>query len=154
MNNNDQIKKELQEIINICKDGSEGYETAAAHVEDAELKTLFLRLSQQRKEYVEELKNEALHNGFELNASGTVKGFFHRNWLATRAAFSAHATDKVLEESLTGEKAALDTYNHVIKEHDLPEYLLGTLEKQRGFVAGAITELNSIHARVHPQSQS
>ena len=144
------LRNDLQDIINICKDGAEGYETAANHVEDGELKTLFLRLSQQRKGYVEELKNEALRNGMELNANGTIKGFFHRNWLATKAAFSSNATDKVVEESMTGEKGALETYNEVLAKHELPDYLIETLENQRKFIAGALTDLNSIHAKVHP----
>lgn len=143
------IKDELQDIINICKDGSEGYETAANHVENDELKTLFLRLSQQRKQYVEELKNEARINGVDLDANGTVAGFFHRNWLATKAAFSSNPTDKVVEESITGENSALETYNKVLEKHDLPQYVTDTLTKQRQFISGAITELNAIHSKVH-----
>lgn len=72
------LKSVLQEITDTCYDGVKGYETAADEINDESIKTLFLRLAQQRKGFIEELRNEALKLGIELESSGSAKGFFHR----------------------------------------------------------------------------
>lgn len=143
MDKND-LKKDLQNIIEVCKDGVEGYETASGKVEDTDLKTLFLRFSQQRKLFIEELKDEALKLGIELDTSGTIKGFFHRKWLATKATFSSDTNEQVLEDSMTGEKAALDTYAKVLGDPDVPAYLQDSLEGQQKLIKVAITQLNDL----------
>ena len=89
------VKENLEHIIEICEDGSKGYETAANNVDNIELKTIFNRLSQQRKLFVEELKNEARIQGMDLSDSGSVKGFFHRTWLSTKATFSFNNEESI-----------------------------------------------------------
>lgn len=142
------LKKDLQEIVDICMDGSKGYEAAASNIEQKDFKTLFLRLSQQRKGFVEEIKNEALRMGIELDPSGTVKGFFHRTWLATKSTFSSDTNEKVLEESMYGENSAVDVYNKVLGDHEIPAFLKEKLEEQQRLVKVAIQQLNGLKKEV------
>ena len=142
------LKKDLQAILEICHDGVEGYETAANNIKKEDLTTLFLRFSQQRKGFIEELKNEALRLGLELDPPGTVKGFFHRNWLATKATFSSQTNETVIEESITGEKAAVETYQKVLKDNNLPGFLKEILEKQQSLIKGAILQLNGLKVEI------
>ena len=143
------LKDELQKIIDICRDGIEGYETAASNIKKDDLKTLFLRLSQQRKAFVEEVKVEALRLGIELDTLGTVKGFFHRTWLATKATFSSDTNEKVVEESIRGEEAAIDVYNEVTADHRIPVYLQELLAEQQRLIKVAVQQLYGIKAEVN-----
>ncbi|WP_321289426.1 PA2169 family four-helix-bundle protein [uncultured Sunxiuqinia sp.] len=143
-----ELTKDLQDIIDICKDSVKGYETAADKIEQGDLQTLFLRLSQQRKGFVEEIKNEALKLGTELDESGSTKGFFHRTWLATKAVFSRETNEKVINESMQGEKVAVENYNKILGNENIPRYLREILEEQQKLIKGAILQLNGLKAEV------
>lgn len=138
------LKKDFQKIIDICDDGVKGYETASKNIEHADLKTLFLRLSQQRKGFIEDIKNEALKAGIELDASGTIKGFFHRTWLATKSTFSSDTNEKVIEEALFGEKEAVDVYDEVLRDPEVPAFLVEKLREQQDLIKVSIQQLNGL----------
>jgi len=142
------LKNDLQKIIEICKDGVKGYETAAENIRNDEMKTLFLRLSQQRKAFIEDLKNEALKLGIEPEESASVQGFFHRSWIATKAVFSNNSNEKVIEESMTGEKAALETYDEVLGAPEIPRYLKELLVEQQRLIKVAIQQLSGLKTEV------
>ncbi len=142
------LKEAFQEIINICEDGVKGYETASKNIKAEEFKTLFLRLSQQRKGFIEDLKNEALRLGIELDASGTVRGFFHRTWLATKATFSSETNEKVIDEALTGEKEALDVYDDVLRKPEVPEFLVEKMKDQQNLIKVSIQQLNGLKSEI------
>jgi uncharacterized protein (TIGR02284 family) len=145
MNN---LKKDLDDILEINTDSVKGYETAAENIKRGDLQTLFLRLSQQRKAFIEEIKNEALRLGMELDNSGSVKGFFHRTWLATKATFSPETNEKVIEESIFGEKAAVEVYDKVVNDPNVPEFLRESLKEQQKLIKVAIQQLNGLKAEV------
>jgi uncharacterized protein (TIGR02284 family) len=142
--NKEKIRKEIQDIVDICKDGATRYETASKNIEYEDLKTLFLRLSQQRRLFISVLRNEALRLGIDLNTSGTLKGFFQRNWLTTKAVFSQDTNENVIEESVASEKAALETYDRVLGDAALPEYLYDTLLEQRKLIKIVVSQLSEL----------
>ena len=137
----EEVKKNLEHILEICEDGSKGYETAANNVDNIELKTIFNRLSQQRKLFAEELKNEARIQGMDLSDSGSVKGFFHRTWLSTKATFSFNNEESVIESSLTGEEKAVEVYEENLT-YEIPQNLKTMLEDQMRMIKGSIHQLN------------
>lgn len=140
------LRSALQDIIDTCNDGIEGYETAAGEIEDESIKTLFLRLSQQRKGFIEELKNEALKLGIELESSGTAKGFFHRTWLATKSVFSSESEEKIIKEAMDGEKKAVEIYSNVYANQEVPKYIEDILKEQEHLIKVAIHQLNGLLA--------
>lgn len=140
----EEFKNDLQQIVDICVDGFKGYEAASRNIEQKDFKTLFLRLSQQRKGFVADIKNEALHLGVELDDTGTVKGFFHRTWLATKSTFGSDTNDKVIEESLYGENIAVDVYNKALANHEVPAFLKEKLMEQQRLVKVAIQQLKGL----------
>lgn len=142
------LKDDLQKILEINTDSVKGYEMAAKNIEHESMKTLFLRLSQQRKVFIEEIKNEALRMGLDLDNSGSVKGFFHRTWLATKATFSPDTNEKVIDESLYGEKVAIEVYGNVIHDLEMPEYLRDTLSEQDKLIKVAIQQLNGLKSEL------
>lgn len=140
------IKKELQNVVDICVDSVEGYKTAAEKVDDESIKTLFLRLSQQRKGFIEEIKTESLRLGIELNESGSAPGFFHRTWLATKSTFSNETREKVIEEAMFGEKKALENYTKVYANREVPVYIQEILKEQEHLIKVAIQQLSGLMA--------
>ncbi len=133
-------KRVLQNVINICEDGAKGYKKAAEDVENAELKTIFNRLAQQRKLFEEELKNDVRDLGFELEEEGNAKGFFHRVWIDVRSTFASHETKAVIKEAKEGEEGALKVYDEALSA-ELPAYIKDRLEKQRQFIFGCLEQL-------------
>lgn len=134
-------KKAIKKVLDICHDGVEGYNHAAEDVKNQEFKTIFHRLAQQRKLFIEELKNDMRDQGAELEDSGTVKGFFHRNWLDMKATFAEKDDAAVIEEAKTGEREALKVYDEALSA-DVPLYIKERLQEQRKLIAGAIQQLN------------
>src|SRR5438105_230550 len=81
----------LNDLIETCKDGEQGFRTAAEGVGkegDAELRTLFNAYAQQRARFAAELQNEVLHRGGDPSKSGHVSGSFQRGWMNLLAAIS------------------------------------------------------------------
>ena len=140
------LKEVLQDIIDTCHDSVEGYETAAGEIQDESIGTLFLRLSQQRKGFIEELKNEALKLGIEVSNSGTTAGFFKRTWLATKSAFTDSSKDKIIEEAMDGEKKAVEVYMKSYASQEVPEYLQEMLKEQEHLIKVAIHQLSGLKA--------
>ena len=137
------VKKDLNHVLDICYDGCEGYKKAAESLENNEAGTVLRRLSQQRKLFAEELKNDARDLGYELDDSGTVKGFFHRNWMDDKSKISGNDTSTVIDTAKTGEHNALDTYDEAINNEKMPDYIKEKLKNQRELVRGAIDQLES-----------
>jgi len=144
--NKEKLKDDLKKVADISRDGVNGYEAAANNIEKDDVKTLFLRLAQQRKGFIAKLNDEALNLGFEISDSGTVKGFFHRTWLATKSTFSSDTLKKVVEEAKTGEKKALEIYTDVLADPQVPDYIKATLEEQKKLIKGSIEQLEGLKA--------
>ena len=138
------LNETLQEIIDTCNDSVEGYEKAADEIEDKSIKTLFLRLAQQRKGFIEEIKNESLKLGIELENSGTAKGFFQRTWLAAKSALSNDTKDKIIREAMDGEKQAVEKYVKAYSNQNVPQYIEETLKEQEHLIKVAIYQLNGL----------
>ncbi|UII24115.1 ferritin-like domain-containing protein [Fulvivirga ligni] len=133
-------KQAIQNVINICHDGAKGYERAAEEINNEEFKTIFNRLAQQRKLFIEELKNDVRDQGITLEDSGTVKGYFHRNWLDIKSTFSKKEDHQIIEEAKYGEQEAVKVYDEALNA-DVPEYIKEKLKQQRHLIAGSIDQL-------------
>lgn len=143
---NENISK-MQLALDTCIDGHLGYATAAKNLEDSELKTLFNRLSQQRKLFAEELKADARDFGLDLKSDGTITGFFHRNWIEVKNFFSSSENEVVIESAINGEKEAAARYEELIS-YKLPGVLNTRLEKQMELIKASIHILNDINVTV------
>ena len=60
---NDNPVSTLNNLIETCKDGEDGFRAAADGVKDSNLRTLFLTYSQQRAQFAAELQNEVRLRG-------------------------------------------------------------------------------------------
>ncbi len=70
----DYVISTLNGLIETCKDGQQGFQTAAEAVKDSDLKTLFHSYAQERGRMVAELQAEVRSLGGDPEKSGSVAG--------------------------------------------------------------------------------
>lgn len=132
----------LNDLIQICRDGWEGFKNAAEDLKSGELKSLLLAYSAQRGEFAEELRTVAHALGeHHPPDSGRMSGALHRGWLNLKAALADNDRHAVLVECERSEHAAVETYYKAVQGYDLPANIRQIIERQ--FVA-----IKSVHDRI------
>ncbi len=139
-----ELKTQLTEIVNINTDSYKGYEVAAKNLNDTDLQTMFNRLAQQRKLFIEEIKQDLRDYGVSVEPTSSYTGFFHRTWLSTKALFSFDTVEAVIDTSITGEEKVVEVYAKALKEEAIPLNLKEKLNNQLDLVKGAINQLREI----------
>lgn len=140
MASNAEVIRTLNGLIETCRDGEEGFRTAAEGVQSAELKELFHSYSRQRASFVGELQDEVRRMGGEPEDSGSTSAALHRGWMGLRAALSGGHDDAVLAECERGEDAALASYRAALGT-DMPASARSVVERQ-------FAEVKEAHERV------
>lgn len=135
------VGNKLNNILEKTYDAEKGYAKAADNTDNANLKNFFQRKKQQRYDFGHELKTEIKQFGEEVDKGGSVTGAVHRAWMDTKAFFSADDEKAMLEESIRGEKAAVEEYQEVLKDTALPASTATLLSQQMNKIN---TDLNQI----------
>ena|SRR5687768_13199752 len=143
MASNEQVISTLNGLIETCRDGQEGFRTAAEAVRRAELKEFFHDCSRQRASFAGELQDEVRRLGGEPADSGSVAGSLHRGWMGLRAAATGGDDDSILEECARGEDSALAAYRAAL-DVDLPASVRAMVERQFAEVKKAHDLINAL----------
>ncbi len=133
---NDNAISTLNNLIETCKDGENGFRTAADGVKNAELKTLFSKYSQQRAQFATELQGEVRGLGGDPEKTGSVAATLHRGWIDIKSAVTGQDEAAIIAECERGEDSAKSNYEEALKE-DLPAKVKSTIEKQYGMIKEA-----------------
>jgi uncharacterized protein (TIGR02284 family) len=115
----DESLSRLNDLIETCKIGEEGYRLAADKVEDAELKSLFSRYAEQRAKFASELQGEVRKLGGEPEESagpGGVSDLLMRGWLNIKLMVSGDDRKTILAECEEGEDMTLEKYQKAMEE--------------------------------------
>lgn len=120
---------ELNELIETCKDGQEGFKQAADGVERSDLKSLFFEFSQQRAHFAGELQDIVQKLGEEPETSGSTAGALHRGWINIKSAVTGKDEQAVLNECERGEDSAKNTYKDAL-EKPFPAYIADVVRNQ------------------------
>jgi len=118
MSNNEVIAI-LNDLIETCKDGQEGYRIAAENISNSEFRRLFNIFSQQRAQFVSELQAEVHRLGGSPVSRGTLAGSLHREWLNVKTTFTGADEASIIAQCQLGEEAAVNHYQEALKA-DLP----------------------------------
>jgi uncharacterized protein (TIGR02284 family) len=116
---NSEVISILNGLIETCKDGQEGFRTAAENVRNSEFRRLFNIFSQQRAQFVSELQAEVHRLGGEPETRGTVAGALHRGWIDLKSAITRGDETGIIAECERGEESAVNNYQEALKA-DLP----------------------------------
>lgn len=130
MATNDKAVAVLNELIETCLDGENGFRTSAEELKDANVTRLFSSYAQQRAEFAEELKREVRRLGGDPDKSGHVTGAVHRGWINLKAALTGHDTHAVVAEAERGEDVAKAAFEKAIDSGDLPVETRQIVERQ------------------------
>jgi uncharacterized protein (TIGR02284 family) len=137
---NDDVISTLNNLIETCKDGQEGFRVAADGVKNSNLRTLFNTYSQQRAQFAAELQAEVRRLGGDPEKTGSVAGSLHRGWINIRSAVSGQDDSAIIAECERGEDSAVSNYQDALKEI-LPADIQSLVERQ-------YTQVKEAHDRI------
>lgn len=151
MENKKEIIRDLKKLLSLINDGKEGYEASSEATDRIELKGVFLKYAAQRAFFADELAAHiATHGGIAHNESGDILGALHRTWIDIKQALSSKEDKAILDAIVTGEKVALQTYNHVIADYADHADHIELLRRQRDGIQDAVQEMHTLlSARQH-----
>jgi uncharacterized protein (TIGR02284 family) len=119
----------LNDLTETCKDGERGYRTAAEHVRNTQLRTVFSDYAKQRGEFARHLQAEVERLGGHPTDSGTMTAALHRGWMDLKSALSGGDSAAILAACETGEDAAAAAFERVV-DMELTGQTKSLVEKQ------------------------
>jgi uncharacterized protein (TIGR02284 family) len=133
----------LNNLIETCKDGQNGFQEAAESVEDSSLKSLFYEYSQQRAQFAGELQALVKDLGGEPTNSGSVGANLHRRWIDVKSLVTGKDDAAILNECERGEDVAKNAYQDALKAN-LPASVLTVVQRQSDSVKEAHDRVKSL----------
>jgi uncharacterized protein (TIGR02284 family) len=109
----------LNNLIQTCKEGQEGFRSAAEHISNSEFRRLFNIFSQQRAQFVSELQAEVHRLGGNPKESTGALGAINRSWTNFKAMITKSEEASIVAQCQQGEEAAVNSYQEALKA-DLP----------------------------------
>lgn len=131
----------LNELIQICKDGERGYQTAADNVRNSELETVFRGYAKQRTEFARELQAEVERLGGQASDSGNIGAALHRSWMNVKSSLSGGGSAGMLSTCESGEDNALAAYDRAART--------SITGKTRVLVEKQLQQIREAHTRIH-----
>ena len=137
---NDDVISTLNNLIETCKDGQNGFQTAAEGVERSDLKSLFYELGQQRSQFAGELQTLVRELGGDPESTGSTAAAVHRGWINIKSLVTGRDETAILNEAERGEDVAKAAYEKATKEQ-LPSNVASVVSQQA-------TQVKAAHDRV------
>ena len=143
MTTNDNTISTLNNLIETCKDGENGFRTAAEGVKNTQLTTLFNTYSQQRAQFAAELQGEVRRLGGDPEKSGSVAATLHRGWIDIKSAVTGQDENAIIAECERGEDSAVSNYEDALREN-LPANVAEIVQRQFGQVKEAHDRIRNL----------
>ncbi|HVT90196.1 MAG TPA: PA2169 family four-helix-bundle protein [Tepidisphaeraceae bacterium] len=134
------VSDTLNHLLEICRDGEEGFQTAANAIEDPSLKAELMQYSMQRRDFETDLVGALGTFGETARERGSVSGAVHRGWINIKAAIAGKNSHAVLAECERGEDSAVEAYRDAINS-GLPTEVAPLVESQ-------FEQVQRVHDRV------
>jgi uncharacterized protein (TIGR02284 family) len=126
---NKDVVSTLNDLIQTCKDGEEGFRTCAEDIKDTELKSYFNNRAERCLTAAEELQDLVATYGGKPEDSSHISASLHRRWVDIRSAISGKDDQSVLEECERGEDIAKRSYEAALQKQ-LPDDVRRVVEAQ------------------------
>ena len=138
---NNKVISTLNNLIETCRDGQNGFKEAAENVQSPELKTFFNQVALERAQFVGELQQEVTRLGGDPENTGSTAAAIHRTWMDIKGSLTGRDDHSILNECERGEDSAVDAYKDAIKDENLPNNLRSVVERQ-------FRNIQEVHNRV------
>lgn len=136
-------ENKFNDLLEKAYDAEKGFEKASENVESTRLKSFFNQKAIERRNFIQELRAELVANGLEITENdGSIAGTLHRAWMDVKALFSTDNEESMLEEVRNGEKAALEDYDDILEDENLPPTTVNVLRKQRNAIESSYRKAN------------
>ena len=132
----------LNDLIETCKDGANGFRAAAAAVESPAAKALFTSRVPAIESAAAELQAEVRRLGGDAETTGSVAASVHRGWINLKSAVTGKDDAAMITECERGEDVAVKNYEDAL-EKDLPADVRAVVERQ---YRGAVQNLERVRA--------
>ena len=126
---NDDVVSTLNNLIETCKDGQNGFQEAAEGVQNSNLKSLFYEYSQQRAQFAGELQSLVRELGGDPENSGSTAAALHRGWINIKSAVTGKDDNAILSECERGEDVAKNAYQEALRMN-LPANVQSVVQRQ------------------------
>ncbi len=144
MSDKKHIVNALEDLIEVCRDGQNGYRDGSEHAKNPELKTLLSEVSLERAKFAGDLENEAIRFGkSDVNRTGSTMGAIHRGWTDLKANLGG-GDDSILSSMETGDNYAKEHFDKYINDNELPDEVLGMIRNQAQAVVGTIDRVRAM----------
>lgn len=140
---NTELVSILKNLMEVCKDGEQGYEDAADDVRDEEIQKVLLKYSHQRSIFFAELEITVRKLGGDMEFAGSVLGILHRRWMDVKFAVAGSDSYSILKECVRGEKAAITAYEKALGR-ELSADILNLVNRQYNEIKDALEHLINI----------
>lgn len=132
----------LQELIETCRDGENGFRESAEKLSDSQIKNFFIEQSGERARFARELEEQARQLGGDVKErdEGSMAAAAHRGWINLKASLGG-GDGAILGAAETGEDSAKETYEKALNNPDLPANLQSIVRRQ-------FESIRSAHDRV------
>lgn len=120
----------LNSLVETCKDGQDGFHSAAEDVKNPALKNLFNELSIERGRFCSELQRLVGTLGEDAESAGSVSGSLHRGWIDLKSALSSGDEHSILAECERGEDSAVAEYREALENEEIPESVREVIRRQ------------------------
>jgi uncharacterized protein (TIGR02284 family) len=123
-----EVLSTLNRLIAVCKDGEQGFRTAAHDVDNLELRELFHHCAEERARFAASLEDTVRIRGARPTRHGTLAGAIRRSWmnLLPTSAVNESAILRICDRA---DEAALKAYENAM-QMGLPTDLNELVESQ------------------------
>jgi uncharacterized protein (TIGR02284 family) len=125
----DDVIDTLNDLIETCKDGEQGFITCAEDIRNVSTKEMFAVAAQRCRDAAQELQREVQLLGGKAETSGSLSGSAHRRWVDVKSAITGKSEASVLAECERGEDVAKESYQRAL-DKDLPPNIRAIVERQ------------------------
>ncbi len=119
----------LNNLIETCKDGQEGFKQAAEGIQRSDVKSVFYELGQQRTKFAGELQALVRELGGDPETTSSTVGALHRGWINLKSAITGQDDAAILNEAERGEDIAVNAYKKALEE-TLPANVQTVVQQQ------------------------